>query len=105
MSETRAETLTLQINGKTYHLRCPKDRQSELFNAANYLDNRMREISDNGQVRGTERVAVLAALNLAHELLISKEKSNEYTSSLGQRIKGLQKKIENSLSLSAHMEL
>lgn len=62
-------TVTIHIMDKMYHIVCPPDERANLENAARYLDSRMREIRSNGKVIGADRVAVMAALNITHELL------------------------------------
>ncbi len=54
--------------GKAYHFTCPMEEQEELTESAHYLDLKMREIRENGSVLGADKIAVMAALNLAHEL-------------------------------------
>jgi cell division protein ZapA len=61
--------IKVQLLGKEYPIACPEDEQHDLLLAARYLDDKMRQIRDNGRVIGTERIAVMAALNIAHELL------------------------------------
>lgn len=66
--------IKVQILGKEYPVSCPVDEQHELLIAARYLDDKMRQIRDNGRIIGTERIAVMAALNIAHELLQAKQR-------------------------------
>ena len=66
--------IKVQILGKEYPVSCPADEQHDLLVAARYLDEKMREIRDNGRIIGTERIAVMAALNIAHELLQQKQR-------------------------------
>ena len=54
---------------KEYVVACPYDERSALLDAAEFLNARMREIRDSGKVVGLDRIAVMAALNLAHEFL------------------------------------
>jgi cell division protein ZapA len=61
--------VTISILGKELMVACPDDERESLAAAARYLDQRMREIQDSGKVIGTERCAVMAALNLSNELL------------------------------------
>ncbi len=67
MSE--ANTLEVKILEKDYLVACPKDKQATLESAASHLDTKMREIRTSGKVHGTERIAVMAALNITYELL------------------------------------
>jgi len=65
----RSITLDVSLLGRDYKIACKERERAELVEAVALLDRRMREIRDAGKVAGTERVAVMAALNLAHELL------------------------------------
>ncbi|QFY42277.1 cell division protein ZapA [Candidatus Methylospira mobilis] len=67
--------IKVSLLGKEYPISCPRDEEHDLLLAARYLDERMRAIRDNGRVIGTERVAVMAALNIAHELMQARNKS------------------------------
>jgi cell division protein ZapA len=62
-------TLSVSILGRDLKIACKEDEREELGEAVTFLDHRMREIRDAGKVSGTERIAVMAALNIAHELL------------------------------------
>lgn len=68
MSET-LPPVKVHILGKEYPVSCAADEQHELLIASRYLDEKMRQIRDGGRIIGTERIAVMAALNIAHELL------------------------------------
>ena len=63
------ETVTVRILDKDYQVACSVDERENLLKAAKELDNRMRDIRANTSVIGIERIAVIAALNLADELL------------------------------------
>jgi cell division protein ZapA len=65
----------VQILGKEYPISCPEEEQHDLLLAARYLDDKMRKIRNAGRVIGTERIAVMAALNIAHELLQTSRQS------------------------------
>jgi cell division protein ZapA len=69
-----AEPKGLQINvmGREFRVACPEDEQKGLLEAVAYLNKKMGEIRDNGKVIGLERIAIMAALNIAHELLATK---------------------------------
>lgn len=62
-------TLDIFILDKAYKIACPAGEQDNLRRAAQYLDRKMREIRGSGKVLGLERIAVIAALNISHELL------------------------------------
>ena len=69
-----AEPKGLQINvmGREFRVACPEGEQKGLLDAVDYLNKKMGEIRDNGKVIGLERIAIMAALNIAHELLATK---------------------------------
>ncbi len=66
---TPPHIVTVQIFDKDYPIGCPPKAQPGLENAARYVDAKMRELRNSGRVVGAERIAVLAALNITHELL------------------------------------
>ena len=78
---TQAKTLTVQILDKDYCIACPADERANLENAARYLDGKMREIRSGGKVIGADRIAVMAALNITHDLLHKQETPEVQTSS------------------------
>jgi cell division protein ZapA len=69
-----ADPKALQINvmGREFRVACPENEQKELLEAVDYLNRKMDEIRDHGKVIGVERIAIMAALNIAHELLTTK---------------------------------
>ncbi len=69
-----ADPKALQINvmGREFRVACPESEQKELLEAVDYLNKKMDEIRDHGKVVGVERIAIMAALNIAHELLTTK---------------------------------
>ena len=69
MSDTN--TLKVKILEKDYLVSCPDDKKDALTAAALHLDGKMRDIRSSGKVLGTERIAVMAALNITYELLQS----------------------------------
>lgn len=70
---SQSNTLTVQILDKEYCINCPDDERANLESAARYLDGKMREIRSSGKVIGADRVAVMAALNITHDLLHRKD--------------------------------
>lgn len=61
--------LDVTILGRQFRVACTESEKQDLLKAVDYLDRNMREIRDGGKVIGAERIAVMAALNLSHELL------------------------------------
>lgn len=70
MSETRG--VDVSIMGREFTISCTDEERAGLMAAVNYIDKKMRDIRDSGKVVGVERIAVMAALNLAHELLTTR---------------------------------
>ncbi len=62
-------SIEIHILGRAYKVACARDEESALIAAADYLDEKMRGIRDSGKVIGAERIAIMAGLNLAHDLL------------------------------------
>lgn len=85
MSAENARSVTIHILGKEYQIACPPEEKQNLARAAEYLDTQMRQIREGGKVVGLERIAVMAALNLSHQLLkIQSETANTSTGSREQ---------------------
>lgn len=87
--------VSLNILGKEYKIACPQEEQAGLIQTARELDNQMRKIRDTGKVIGSERIAVLAALNLAHDT--NPSKNNATDTAFCNRLLNLRQKIENVL--------
>ena len=108
---TAPQPVTVNILDKEYLVTCTDEEKAELIRSADYLDQKMREIRDGGKVIGSDRIAVMAALNISHELLTGESSNNlngdsiKMDRNIGVRIKGLQEKIEHALFKSQQMEL
>lgn len=63
------KALQINVMGREFRVACPESEQKELLEAVEYLNRKMNEIRDDGKVIGVERIAIMAALNIAHELL------------------------------------
>ena len=66
------KALQVTVMGREFRVACPENEQKELLEAVDYLNKKMDEIRDGGKVVGVERIAIMAALNIAHELLTTK---------------------------------
>lgn len=89
------QTVSVHILGKDYQVACPDEERNDLMRAASELDKRMREIRQSGNVIGVERIAIMAALNLAYEL-----HKSELTPSTEQekRLRELHQRLDKALS-------
>lgn len=90
------ETVHVRILDKDYQVACPPEERSALIESAQILDQRMRQIKSSGGVIGLERIAVMAALNLSHELLQAKTSGAAQTID-SSVINRMQEKIESQL--------
>jgi len=105
MNRSSNKGITVHILEKEYLVACPEDEQHDLMRSADYLDRKMREIRDAGKIVGSDRIAVMAALNIAHELLTQGEGSNLLDPVVSNRLKGIQEKIEDALYKSQQIEI
>ena len=90
------ESLTIKILEKEYRVACPAEEKETLIASANMLNEKLNEIKQKGTVIGTERIAVMAALNMSHELLNNLALTEEHTN-LNSRIDTLSEKIDNTM--------
>ena len=98
MSQDEPLGVTIKILDKDYRIACPADEQEGLLASARLLDQRMREIRMSGKVIGTDRIAVLAALNLAHELVqLQRAQAGEDTD-VSRRLSRLQERVAETLA-------
>jgi cell division protein ZapA len=97
--------VSVRIMDKEYVVACPYDERSALLDAAEFLNARMREIRDTGKVVGLDRIAVMAALNLAHEFLKGKERESKLDSGVGHRVRALRERVEGALGKGQQLEL
>lgn len=86
------------ILGKPFRVACADDEKDELLEAVAYVDAKMREIRDSGKVVGTDRIAVMAALNIAHELLTMRVGGAFDLGEVKRRIGRMQEIIDRTLS-------
>jgi cell division protein ZapA len=105
MTQQDQARVSVRIMEKEYLIACPYDERSALLDAAEFLNARMREIRDNGRVVGIDRIAVMAALNLAHEYLKGKDRESRLDSGVGQRVRALRERVEGALGKSQQLEL
>jgi cell division protein ZapA len=105
MSKDAPNAVSITILGKEYLIACQEEEKRELLSSASYLDKKMREIRDHGKVIGTDRIAVMAALNIAHELLHNKGDLTMADPDVEGRIRNIQQKIEEALYRNRQLEL
>jgi len=103
MSEPYAQ-VSVRILDKEYQVACPASERTDLLDSAEILNQKMREIRDSGRVVGLDRIAVMAALNMAHELLDHKSSKDDYQHLISKRIRALQDKIDIALNQGNQLE-
>tara|TARA_Y100001935_G_scaffold255579_1_gene269659 strand:+ start:5955 stop:6266 length:312 start_codon:yes stop_codon:yes gene_type:complete len=94
----------VKILNKEYRIACKLEHEEELLKAARLLDARMKEIRNSGKVIGTDRIAVMAALNLAHEL-ISDNQLDKKDTQPRKRIQAMTEKIESAINETMQLDL
>ncbi len=99
------ETLNVSILDRDYGVSCPPNEVEELKNSARILDERMRDIRRSGKIVGVERIAVMAALNMAHELLKIKAELDHKDRSTEKQLSKLNDKIELALASARQLDL
>jgi cell division protein ZapA len=104
MSENSAR-VSVRILEKDYQIACPTDERSDLLDSAELLNSRMREIRDGGKVVGLDRIAVIAALNMANELIRLRSRDGHLESEVGSRLRILRERVESALERGQQLEL
>ncbi|MBJ7550823.1 MAG: cell division protein ZapA [Marinomonas sp.] len=86
-------TVAVDILGKSFNINCPKGHEAELKEAAEYLNNQMRELRASGKAVGLEKIAIITALNITHDLLSSRR----YARSNEQQLRELTSQLDSAL--------
>ncbi len=97
--------VSIRILEKEYQVSCPADEKADLVASAELLDQKMREIRDSGKVVGLDRVAVMAALNIANELLQRTDDDRELKDIVGLRVKAMRERLDSALGTSQQLNL
>jgi len=103
--KSKAQPTVVKILDKEYRIACGPDEVDGLRSSAQYLNDQMRLIRDRGSVIGADRIAVMAALNITHELLHKTTDSETISDIVTKRIKSLREKVEVALNQTNQLEL
>ncbi|MDH0142558.1 cell division protein ZapA [Aquipseudomonas alcaligenes] len=95
---TQPNTVTVHILDKEYCIACPADERANLESAARYLDGKMREIRSGGKVIGADRIAVMAALNITHDLLHKQQRLDQEADSTRAKVRDLLERVDGALA-------
>lgn len=93
-----AKGLDVTIMGREFRVACPEDEQDELLEAVDYLDRKMHEIRDSGKVIGVERIAIMAALNIAHEFLSTRVAGGFDVGEFKRRMKSMESHLDQAMT-------
>jgi cell division protein ZapA len=91
-------TVEVSLLGRTYRVACEEGERESLMQAVAYLDAKMSEIRSAGKVTGAERIAVMAALNVAHELLSVRLGAGFDVGKAKRRITAIESKIDAAIA-------
>lgn len=105
MSESIIETVGVRILEKEYQVNCPAEEVQALTDSAKYLDNQMRTIRDSGKVLGVDRIAVMAALNIANEYLRNRDVAGTVTNKTEKKIQILNEQLGQVLAEQKQLKL
>lgn len=102
MSESKARekgALTINLMGREFRVACPEGEEKQLLASVEYLNRKLREVRDTGKVVGNERIAIMAALNIAHEHLSNRPGAASLdTGAFRGRIEAMQETVESALA-------
>jgi len=104
MSE-QSTAVQVKILDKEYQVNCPPSDQEALVKSARYLDENMRKIKGRGNIHGAEKIAVMAALNITHDMLRKNRLINETRQVTSDRLHDIEEKIDLALASSRQLEI
>ena len=104
MTESYAQ-VSVRILDKEYQVACPASERTDLLDSAEVLDAKMREIQNSGRVVGLDRIAVMAALNMANDLLRAQARDRQLDGDVSARLKGISDRVESVLGSAKQLDL
>ena len=93
------------ILGKDYQVACPEDQQDALIASARMVHQNMEKIRNTGKVVGVDRIAVMAALNIAHELLSLQQDESQDIKKVNEKISLLKERVSAIINEDRQLEL
>lgn len=102
---TQPNTVTVHILDKEYCIACPAAERANLESAARYLDGKMREIRSGGKVIGADRIAVMAALNITHDLLHKQQRLDQEATTTREKVRDLLGRVDSALAADTDGQL
>ena len=104
MTEQQAQ-VSVRILDKEYQVACPAAERTNLLDSAEILNTKMREIRDSGRIVGLDRIAVMAALNMANDLIQANARDQDLEGGISDRLKIISDRVDNVLSGSQQLDL
>lgn len=104
MSAT-GDPVSVQILDKEYLIACPPEEREDLQRAATLLGARLKQIREGGKVIGTERLLMMAALNMANDLAKLTAREERTAGEFGSRVKQMRERVERALVQGQQLEL
>jgi cell division protein ZapA len=104
MSDTFAH-VSIKILGKEYQVACPAEEKADLLASAELLNKKMQDIRNSGKVLGLDRVAVMAALNMANELIKRNDEDRQLKDIVDLRIKAMRERLDSALGPGQQLSL
>ncbi len=104
MTEPQAQ-VSIRILDKEYQVACAASERTDLLDSAEVLNAKMQEIRDSGRIVGLDRIAVMAALNMANDLLHAKERDKYLEDNLSDRLRDMSDRLESALGTSRPLDL
>jgi cell division protein ZapA len=105
VNDTAVSRVSVRILEKEYQFTCQPEERAALLDSAEYLNAEMRKIRDTGKVIGLDRIAVMAALNMANELLRLRTRAEGPGTEAVNRVRVLRERIESTLERGQQLEL
>jgi cell division protein ZapA len=105
MSDAPVSRVSVRILEKDYQFTCAPDERAALLDSAEYLNTEMRKIRDTGKVIGLDRIAVMAALNMANELLKARARDAALDTDVVQKLRSLRSQVDAALERGQQLEL
>ena len=96
----QAEAITIEVLDKQYTVTCPPEEKQDLLESARILNDRLKEVRGGGKVLGTERMAVMTALNVIHEYTLLQKAQSQVDGTL-ERLRG---KLDGAVSRREEIE-
>ena len=104
MNESTAQ-VSVRILDKEYQVACPANERTDLLDSAEVLNAKMLEIRDSGRIVGIDRIAVMAALNMANDLLHAQARDRSLDGDVSSRLKLISDRVESVLGGSQQLDL